>query len=135
MSHVTRYYIAEVLQEVCTQMKDVSRNVFSESRPSATQQQMDDFLVVSLPVSIEDRNAWQRTTLRIEIFVKNRVSGVAYTKKLQELLDMVVSKFPIVTRRFSATSPRLLLKGADGLGFTVWNIQTKLIINTTDSYK
>lgn len=135
MSHVTQYHIAEVLQEVCTQMKDISKNVFPESRPSATGQQMDDLMVVSLPVSIDDQNAWQRTTLRIEIFVKNRASGVAYTKKLQELLNATISKFPIVTKRFSVTSPRLLLKGTDGLGFTVWNVQAKLIINTTDSYR
>lgn len=135
MSHVTQYHIAEVLQEVCTQMKDVSANVFPESRPSATQQQMSDFIVVSLPVLIDDQNAFQRTTLRIEIFVKNRASGVAYTKRLQELLNATIGKFPIATKRFSATAPRLLLKGADGLGFTAWNVQAKLIINTTDSYK
>ena len=40
-----------------------------------------------------------------------------------------------VTERFSAVRPLLVLKGDDGLGFTIWNIQAKLIVNTTDSYE
>lgn len=135
MSHVTRYYIKEVLEEVCQRLSNISGHVFPEHRPSATGEQMNDFIVVSLPVSIEDQNAWQKTTLRIEIAARNRIQGVAHTKKLQEMLDGVTGKFPIVTERFSAVRPLPVLKGDDGLGFTIWNIQARLIVNTTDSYE
>lgn len=135
MSHILKYYVADVLEEVCTRMGNVSENVFPETRPSATQRQMQDFVVVSLPVEIENQNAWQRGVLRIELYVRTRSNGVSNTGKLQELLDAVTAEFPIVTKRFSATAPRLVLKGSDKLGFTVWNIQSKLIINTTDSYE
>ena len=131
MSHVRKYYISEVLEEVCQRLGGISEHVFPEHRPAAAGKQMDDFI----PVSIEDQNAYQKTTLRIEIAVRNRSQGVAHTKKLQEMLDGVAGKFPIVTERFSAFQPLLVLKGDDGLGFTIWNIQAKLIVNTTDSYE
>ena len=89
MSHVTKYYISEVLEEVCQRLGGISEHVFPEHRPAAAGKQMDDFIVVSLPVSIEDQNAYQKTTLRIEIAVRNRSQGVAHTKKLQEMLDGV----------------------------------------------
>ena len=133
MSHVTKYYISEVLEEVCQRLGGISMK--SSICSAAAGKQMDDFIVVSLPVSIEDQNAYQKTTLRIEIAVRNRSQGVAHTKKLQEMLDGVAGKFPIVTERFSAFQPLLVLKGDDGLGFTIWNIQAKLIVNTTDSYE
>lgn len=47
MAHVTRYYISEILENVCTDVTDVSNNVFPEHRPSATQKQMEDMVVVS----------------------------------------------------------------------------------------
>ena len=51
------------------------------------------------------------------------------------MLNELASKFPIVESRFSVTSPNVVLKGTDGLGFTLWNVQSKLLINTTDSYQ
>lgn len=96
---------------------------------------MNDFIVVSLPVSIEDQNSYQKTTLRIELAAKDKANGISDTLKLQSMLDALMAKFPIVERRFSVTSPNLVLKGADGLGFTLWNVQAKLLVNTTDSYK
>lgn len=49
MAHVTRYYISDILKDVCANVTDVSRNVFPEHRP-ATQKQMEDMVVVSFPV-------------------------------------------------------------------------------------
>lgn len=91
-------------------------------------------IVVSLPIAIDDQNAWQKTTMRIEIFVRNRSSGISPTRELEQILNAVLEKFPIVSERYSVTNPKIVLKGDDGLGFTVWNIQAKLLVNTTDSY-
>ena len=135
MAHIQKYYIAEVLQKVCEAVYGISDHVFSEHRPSATGEQMNDFIVVSLPVSIEDQNSYQKTTLRIELAAKDKANGISDTLKLQSMLDALMAKFPIVESRFSVTSPNLVLKGADGLGFTLWNVQAKLLVNTIDSYK
>lgn len=134
MAHVTRYYISDILEDVCTNVTDVSSNVFPEHRPSTTQKQMEDMVVVSLPVSWEDQNAYQSTTMRFELMARNRANGVSYTKRLQEMTDMLMEKFPLKGIRYSVTKPRVVMKGDDGLGFTVWFVQARLIVNTTDSY-
>lgn len=134
MSHIQRYYISEVLEYMCDLLMMVSDKVFSEHRPSATEQ-MSDFIVVSIPNTIDDQNAYQKGYLRIELYVRDKQSGIANTVRLQEMLNGLSELYPIVTNRFSITSPQLVLKGADTLGFTVWNIQSKLLINTTDSYQ
>jgi hypothetical protein len=135
MAHIQKYFIAEILQKVCEEMYSISEYVFSEHRPSAMGEQMNDFIVVSLPVAIEEQNAYQKTTLRIELAAKDKANGISDTEKLQSMLNELASKFPIVESRFSVTSPNVVLKGTDGLGFTLWNVQSKLLINTTDSYQ
>lgn len=42
MSHVTKYYISEVLEEVCQRLGGISEHVFPEHRPAAAGKQMDD---------------------------------------------------------------------------------------------
>ena len=130
-----RYYIGECLETVCGLMADVSQNVFAGHRPGAVGEQIKDFVVISLPVTIYNKNVQQLTTIRIEIATRNKATGIANIARLQEMLDALMAKFPIVERRFSVTSPNLVLKGNDGLGFTLWNVQAKLLVNTTDSYK
>lgn len=134
MAHVTRYYISDILEDVCANVTDVSRNVFPEHRPSTTQKQMEDMVVVSLPVLWDDQNAYQSTTMRFELMARNRANGVSYTKRLQEMTDILMEKFPLKGVRYSVTKPRVVMKGDDGLGFTVWFVQARLIVNTTDSY-
>lgn len=131
---MTRYYISDILEDVCANVTDVSSNVFPEHRPSTTQKQMEDMVVVSLPVSWEDQNAYQSTTMRFELMARNRANGVSYTKRLQEMTDILMEKFPLKGIRYSVTKPRVVMKGDDGLGFTVWFVQARLIVNTTDSY-
>ena len=131
----TKYYISEILEDTCDIIKRVSVHVYPEHRPTATPKQMKDLVVVSIPSSISDKHVCQKSIIRIELIARNLSTGVAYTKRLQEMLNTLVELFPIVRKRFSITSPYLALKGDDGLGFTVWNVQAKLIVNTTDSYK
>ena len=128
-----KYYISDCLQTICGMLGDVSKNVFPSQRPEATGKQMQDMVVVSLPVTIEDRNVQQDTTIRFDLIVRNKATGVANIPKLQKMLDALAEKFPIVSGRYSVISPYVALKENDGLGFTVWNVQARLIINTTDS--
>ncbi|EJW95615.1 hypothetical protein EVA_16297 [gut metagenome] len=95
---------------------------------------MGELIVVSIPGEIDEQYAWQRCYLNVELMVRNKAKGLADMTKLEGMLNAVNEIFPMVTKRFSATSPRLLLKGDDGLGFTRWMIRARLVINTTDSY-
>ena len=129
-----KFYIGECLQVICGLLTDVSENVFPDHRPEAKGKQMQDMVVVSLPVAINDNNVQQDTVARFELMVRNKSSGIANITRLQRMLDALTAKFPIVSGRYSLVSPSLVLKGNDGFGYTIWNVQARLIINTTDNY-
>lgn len=133
--HVTKVYISELLQILCEGFAEaLGATVYSEHRPLALQELADEFLVISLPSLVQDQNAFQKTTLRISVYVKNKANGIVNTSRLNEIAQSVCGMFPYVSGRYSATRPEVALKSDDGLGFTVWIIQANLQINTTDSY-
>lgn len=129
-----KFYIGECLQVICGLLTDVSENVFPSHRPEAKGKQMQDMVVVSLPVTVNDNNVQQDTVARFELMAKNKSTGIANIARLQEMLDALTAKFPIVSGRYSLASPTVVMKGNDGFGYTVWNVQSRLIINTTDNY-
>lgn len=130
-------YIAEVIEEMTVLVSEQIGdrfNVFSEHRPTTAPSQMKEFAVVSLPVQIRDSNVQKRTIMRIEIHVKNKASGISNTARLDEIANIILGMFPISTKRFSALSPVIVLRGDNGTGFTAWFINCDLRINSTDRY-
>ena len=133
---VTKFYIAQILKELCGILSGTSENVTASNRPSAKQKQMKDFIVVSFPTNIPDSKVVQATTLRIDLAARNTVNGLENTPRLQEMLDGVTALFPIhPSMRYTVSNPTLVLKGDDGLGFSHWLINADILINHTDSYK
>ena len=133
--HVTKVYTSELLQLLCEGFAEaLGVTVYSEHRPLALQELVDEFLVISLPSLVQDQNAFQKTTLRVSIYVKNKANGIVNTPRLGEIEQSVCDMFPYHSGRYSAAKPKTTLKGDDGLGFTFRIIQAKLQINTTDSY-
>lgn len=133
---VTKFYIASILEEITGMMAGISENVTAGNRKSASQEQMEDFIVVSFPANIPDSNVVQNTTLRIDLAAKNIQNGLEDTPKLQRMLDAVIALFPIhPSLRYTVTDPTVVLKGDDGLGFSHWLINAEIQINQTDSYK
>ena len=131
-----RFYFENYYRGIYDMLKGViSDNVFVEHRPSGTDVQMSDFVIVSLPAVIVDQRVYQQTTARFEIGVRNKQSGIANTTKLQSILDSLVSLFPIRFGRFVLASPTLIFKGVDENSFTIWMIQANLVVNTTDRIK
>ena len=64
---VSRFYISRILEEVCTLFAGISKDVSAGNRKAASQKQMADFIVVSMPVNVPDSNVLQSTTLRIDL--------------------------------------------------------------------
>lgn len=129
-----KYYISDVLKELSALVRPLTSNVFVENRPRAASEQIDDMIVVSLPYRIYNEGAWQHSSVRFEIIVKERQGGIPRVDKLQEILDSLTELFPITGTRFVCTRPFVALKGSDGVGWTIWNVQAKIKINTTDRY-
>lgn len=133
---VTKFYISSILEEIAGMLIGISENVTAGNRKSVSQEQMEDFIVVSFPVNIPENKVVQNTTLRIDLAARNTVNGLEDTTKLQSMLDVVITLFPIhPSLRYTVTNPTVVLKGDDGLGFSHWLINADIQINQTDSYK
>lgn len=115
-------------------MAGVSENILPEHRPTISDKQMNDMLVVSIGNKINDGHSFQKSYVHFEIIVPDRYTGISHTKRLQEMCDDVCERLPYSEKRFQVYHPQLLCKGVDGLGFTIWLIQADLFINTTDRY-
>lgn len=118
----------DILKKLTDIFSDASENVLVTNRPAATPDAMKEFIVVSIPGTIYDRRAYQETFCRIEVFARNRKGGIEATDKLDTMQQNVVDKFPLSNELFSATTPRLICGGDDGLDFHYLIIQAKMII-------
>lgn len=133
---VTKFYISSILEEIAGMLIGISENVTAGNRKSVSQEQMEDFIVVSFPVNIPENKVVQNTTVRFDLAARNTVNGLEDTPKLQSILDEVIALFPIhPSLRYAVTNPTVVLKGDDGLGFSHWLINADIQINQTDSYK
>lgn len=129
-----KFYIKDILQYLCTLLQNnkIGDGVFAEHRPVGIGEQLSNLSVVSLPVEIFDRGAYQSTQIRFDLISRERQGGIAATDELQDMLDKLISLIPIVELRFSITSPKVIFRGDDQNGFTIWVVIANLIINTTD---
>jgi hypothetical protein len=74
-------------------------------------------MVIDIPGTMSDRNAYQEASLRIDLFKKDFAGGVEDVEGLDNLYKSVIALFPIVTDDFTAISPRLVSGGSDDKGF------------------
>ena len=133
---ITRFYISSILEEVIGLLSGISGNVTANTRKAVSGEQMDDFIVVSFPTGIPENKAVQDTTIRFDLAARNTVNGLEDTPRLQDMLDGLMSLFPICpSRRYSITNPAVALKGDDGVGFSHWLVNADIRINHTDSYE
>lgn len=128
----------EVLQSLYELTANITPNRFITSRPPATGEPMDDFLLIRLPQSIFDRgDTYQSTKGQFSVFVRdvqgtdsngNTISGMENTFRLEELQQAVMELFPIVANHYHAKMPVLLPGGSDGVGFHSLIIQFNITI-------
>ena len=128
-----QYYLSEILKDIISKVSDISDNVYPENRPIVSES-LVDMIVVSFPIQFEDKRVCQDSDIRFEIIVKNRPNNIPNVEKLQEMLNLLVGKFPIVGERYVLSRPFLALKGEDEASFTIWVVQANIRINTTDRF-
>ncbi|MDE7440876.1 MAG: hypothetical protein K2M69_01760 [Muribaculaceae bacterium] len=118
-----------VLQSLYELTADITPNRFITTRPPATGEQMEEFLLIRLPQTIYDRgDTYQSTWGQIAIFVRDIQGGLENTFTLEKIQSDVMELFPIVTDQYHAKLPRLLPGGTDGAGFHSLIIQFQITI-------
>lgn len=115
---------------------DADEEILFGKRKSTSEEQMQKFLLVTAPVRWSDRGAYQKTTLRVNCFVRERANGVLPIDKIGALTNAVMAKFPYKTERFSFINPTLIHNCVgDGLGFGYSTLHIDVKVFTTDRYK
>lgn len=120
----------DVLQSLSELTADITPNRFITTRPPATGEQMDEFLLIRLPQRItEPGDTYQLTTGQIAVFARDVQGGLENSFMLELMQDAVCALFPIRSDLYLATRPILLPGGSDGAGFHSLIIQFNIRIH------
>ena len=134
MSYAEDFKVREVLQSLYGLGKLISDYVFTGNRPQATPEQMDNFVVVSVPSRLASSTyggGFGVTSgyCNIEIYVKLKKSGMEDVSKMDAMTKELLSIMPYQDEVIRLTRPQVMLKGTDGLGFSAVLVRAELLIN------
>ena len=124
-----RYKRKDVLEALYGKAATVCDNVFTSSRPTATDR-MDTFIVVRLPGGIEPyADTHNIATVQMNCFARDRQGGVACEDVLEEMIEGVTALVPFNDTLMSCNdTPLILGTVSDGMGFHSVIIQFKIVI-------
>lgn len=133
MSYEVDLRFEEALKSLYDAGKYVCENVFTGDRPAAVPKQMEEFIVVSIPGTLESTVCGGGygnvpTYCNIEIYVRLKKGGSEDIPRMNSICRSLLEMFPISDNAIKATRPRLMLKGNDGLGFSASLIRAELLI-------
>lgn len=127
-----------IYADLTNAMKTVvgAKAIFLKDRPNISDAdiQMPKFVVIDLPVDIEDYVIGMKKTILntsgvFYLFTQSRSNGTLDVNSAGELADSVIGLFPIVGECCTAANPVLRMRGSDGQGFQVttitFDLQTK----------
>lgn len=123
------YDIQKLEDTLATTFAGVSSNIYKGQRPSSVNTSLPEFVVVSVPTSLNDLAAYGSCACRIELFVKNKTDGTKNSVLLTTLAKKVRQVFPIIHNDYLFDNyPRLLILGNDGNGYHVHAFQFQATI-------
>ena len=120
------------------QVKNISKHVFPQDRPNATDSSLTDFIVVSLPYSesrkeISREDWWLDITVVYEIYVADKKSAGNAKRldddRMEELRIGGYGTFPLVDEELGIQidEPRTVIpSSSDGNGYHFTRIQAKM---------
>lgn len=108
-------------------LKKVCKNVYINNAPRASAEPLPEYIVVGIGSSIENEGAYKSSSCNIYLYVRCKKSGVQDTVRIDEMVNEVLSLFPMSNGLFSAISPRVGYGTRDG-EFTLCVIRCKLVI-------
>lgn len=125
------FKLKDILVVMRDSFKDVIPTIYTSERPKVIGENLNEFMVVSLPVMLYNKTygtgyGITSSYARIEIFVRD-VNGLEQVAKLDNYIQRIVDKFPINNDLLTMSRPRVVLSGADGYGFHVATIQASFL--------
>lgn len=128
MMRAGRYNLKGLYQFLSGNMEGVSANVFISNRPPATDEKMEDFVVIALPSALNDRLGCGDTSCRISLFARDIAGKWENTVRLSQMQDALYAALPFSDSSYTVGSPAVRDGGSDNLGFHVWHITLEILI-------
>lgn len=133
MSYREDFKVRDALQSLYGLGKLISEHVFTGNRPQATPEQMQDFVVVSIPSRLEASTyggGYGVTSgyCNIEVYVKLKKSGLEDVNKMDGMVVDILDILPYKDEVIQLSRPQVMLRGNDGLGFSAVLIRAELVI-------
>lgn len=133
MSYREDFKVKDALQSLYGLGKLISDYVFTGDRPQATPEQMEDFVVVSIPTRMESSTyggGYGATTgyCNIEVYVRLKKSGMEDVSKTDAMLGDLLDILPYSDDTVQLARPQVMLRGNDGLGFSAVLVRAELLI-------
>lgn len=125
------FKLKDILVVMRDSFKDVIPTIYTSERPKVIGENLNEFMVVSLPVMLYNKTygtgyGITSSYARIEIFARD-VNGLEQVAKLDNYIQRIIDKFPINNDLLIMSRPRVVLSGADGYGFHVATIQASFL--------
>lgn len=122
--------IYRIFDDLVKAVSGIGKKTFLE-RPKNLQQELTDFVVVTIPTDIRQRvkggldfrsGAYGLFT----VFCKAKTDGTVNIESQSKLVQKVLDIFPIVGETIEASNPDIFMQGNDGYGYQVTQISFKL---------
>jgi hypothetical protein len=129
MAMANRYKRQEVLESLYEKALTICDNVFTSSRPTATEK-MDSFIVLRLPQGIDPyADTHNIAYVQMNCFVRDRQGGIEKADEMETLIEGVTNLIPFNDSLMSCNdAPLVLATQSDGMGFHYTIIQFKVVI-------
>lgn len=108
-----KYEFAKAIENIATHLDGVCERIFVENVPSAFSTPIDDYLVLTTN-GVKATGLWQRTELQGIILVRDKKTGVQDTKRLDECINDLLSRFPYTDDYSSVIHPVVGTNGHEG---------------------
>lgn len=86
-------------------LSGIADRVFVTHNPTALPGRIGSYLVVSVGGEVSNEGAYKRSDGHVYALVRNKPGGARDSVRMDEVVDGVLGRFPIVTDYFSAISP------------------------------
>lgn len=122
------YDIKKLYAFISGRLEMVSANVFQGNRPPASEEQMEDFVVVALPSALYDKLGCGNTTCRVSLYARDIAGKWENLPALSKMQESLYALLPLSDGSYTVSNPTVHDGGSDSLGFHVWHITLEILI-------
>lgn len=124
---INRYDISSIYGQMKAVCAGITPNLYTSSRPKASDLRLNDFIVLRLPSKVKDMLAYGETQCWFALFAKD-IGVVENYTRLAEMQRAIYNALPFKNDKCLIYEPVTQTGGSDGQGYHILFIQCKMTI-------